>query len=300
MSDGVRTWEASVLAEGFSFLEGPRWRDGRLYVSDFFNNRVLSFGEDGSWKPVCEVTGMPSGLGWTTDGSMLISSMVDRRLLRLDGDVLSEVADLSGLAAWHCNDMVVDDDGRAYVGNFGWDDESDPAVHSTVLVRVDPDGSTHVAADDLVFPNGTVISDDGRTLLVAETFVARISAFDRATDGTLGNRRTWAAFSEPFTSTVDACASGVPLPDGMALDAEGALWIGDAAGSGALRVAPGGKILEKVPTGDHAVFAVALGGADRRTLFMCSARPYGKGDPRAEHVARLLSCRVDVPGVGLP
>lgn len=301
MTDVMRTHDATVLADGFSFLEGPRWRDGRLYTSDFFGHRVLSFDEDGSWTTVCKVAGSPSGLGWTPDGAMLISSMVDRRLLLLDGDVLVEVADLSGLAPWLCNDMVVDSEGRAYVGNFGWDDQSDPNVQPTVLIRVDPDGSTHVAAEDLVFPNGTVITDDGQTLLVAETFVARISAFDRAPDGSLSNRRTWAAFSdEPFTSTIEACASGVPLPDGMALDAEGAMWIGDAAGSGALRVAPGGEILDKVPSGDHAVFAVALGGADRRTLFMCSARPYGQGDPTSEHVARLLSCRVDVPGVGLP
>ncbi len=292
----------TVLAEGYSFLESPRWHDGRLYVSDFFTHRVLAFDGNGSGEDViCTVPGRPSGLGWRPDGSMLVSSMVDRRLLRFDGRSLDEVADLTSVAAWHCNDMVVDDHGGAYIGNFGWDEESDPRIRSTPLVYVAPGGRPQVVARDLVFPNGMVVGNDGRTLLVSETFAARVTAFDRAENGTLTNRRVWADFAErPFGTTHEACAAGVPLPDGIALDAEGALWMGDACGSGALRVAPGGEIVEKVATGDQAVFAVLLGGSDRRTLFMCAARPYGQGGPPAVAEARLLFCRVDVPGVGLP
>ena len=298
------TRELTVLGEGFSFLEGPRWHDGRLWASDFFTRRVLAFDADGGVETICTLPdSMPSGLGWDPQGRLLVSSMADRRLLRLQDGELVQVADLSGHAPWLCNDMVVDDAGRAYVGNFGWDDEADPTVHPTRLLRVDPDGAVHVAAEDVVFPNGMAISPDGGTLLLSETFAGRISAFDRAPDGTLSNRRTWADFAPPggFATTTEACLSGLPLPDGMALDAEGALWIGHAFGDGALRVAEGGEILEVVRVGEgQSVFAVALGGPDRRTLHMCAAKPYGAGDPANVHVARLLSCRVEVPGAGRP
>jgi sugar lactone lactonase YvrE len=293
-----------VVGEGFSFLESPRWHDGRLWASDFLTRRVLAFDEDGGVEEICTLPdSMPSGLGWDPAGRLLVSSMLDRRLLRLEGDTLVEVADLSALAGWHTNDVVVDEAGRAYVGNFGWDDASDPAVHPTRLLQIEPDGEVRVAAEQVVFPNGMAIAPDGATLYLSETFAGRISAFDRAPDGSLSNRRTWADFAPPggFATTTEGCASGVPLPDGMALDAEGALWIGHAAGAGAVRVAEGGEILEVVPVGEgQAVFAVALGGADRRTLYMCAAMPYGVGNPAEEHVARLLSCRVDVPGVGRP
>lgn len=304
MNAGSRTGrEVTILREGFSFLEGPRWHEGRLWASDFFTGRVLAFDEDGAAETICTLPdGMPSGLGWDPEGRLLVASMLDRRVLRLEGDELHEVADLSGHAAWHANDMLVDEAGRAYVGNFGFDDAADPTLRPTDLLRVDPDGSVHVAARDVTFPNGMAIAPDGGTLLLAETFAGRISAFDRAPDGTLANQRTWAQFApRELATTVEACASGVPLPDGIALDADGALWIGHAAGAGALRVAEGGEVLETVPAPHgQAVFAVALGGADRRTLFMCAAVPYGQGDPAERHVARLLACRVDVPGAGRP
>ncbi|SNR57159.1 SMP-30/gluconolactonase/LRE family protein [Actinomadura mexicana] len=301
--DPRREREIQVHAEHLSFLEGPRWHDGRLWASDFFTRRVLAFGADGTVETICTLAdGMPSGLGWDPRGRLLVSSMVDRRLLRLDSGGLVMVADLSHHAAWHCNDMVVDGQGRAYVGNFGWNDAANPEIQPTNLLRVDPDGRVAVAAEDVVFPNGVVITPDGATLLLAETFAGRITAFERAPDGSLSNRRTWAEFApRAFATTHEATGSGVPLPDGMALDAEGALWIGDAAGNGALRVGEGGEILEAVPVGQgQTVFAVALGGPDRRTLFMCAAAPYGQGDPEHEHEARLLSCRIEVPGAGTP
>jgi len=293
--------KATVLAEGFSFLESPRWHDGRLHVSDFFNRRLLAFDEQFNSTTICNVPGQPSGTGWLPDGSLLISSMLDRRVLRFaDGD-FTEYADLSDLAEWHCNDMTVDEAGRAYIGNFGWDDTTSDRIESTEIHCIEPDGRVSVAATDLVFPNGMAISADGATFLVAETFAARISAFDRADDGTLSNRRTWASFtSEQPASLAAVCASGVPLPDGIAFDAEGALWIGDAGGRGALRVAEGGEILDVVSSGEQASYAVALGGADRQTLFICAAVPYGVGDPSERFESRLLSAPVDVPGVGLP
>jgi sugar lactone lactonase YvrE len=299
MSDSANT--PVVMSSGHAFLEGPRWHNGQLYASDFFNHRVLRWDGDGAPETVCEVPAQSSGLGWTPDGDLLVVSMTDRRLLRFDGVELVEVADLSRYATWHCNDMVVDEEGRAYVGNFGWDEATDPVIKSAVLQRVDPDGSVHVVAEDLVCPNGMAISPDGRTLYVNETFAARVTAFDRAQDGSLTNRRTWASFTdERFTTVPEALAAGVILPDGMALDAEGAIWLADCHGSGATRVAEGGKVLDHISTQDHATFAVALGGPDRRTLFLCTTFPYGAGDPSTQHESTMRRCQVDVPGDGRP
>src|SRR5258706_4577520 len=179
-----KSHEVVCLANGYSFLEGPRWKRNRLYVSDFYTRQVISVDDSGACERVCTVPGQPSGLGFAPDGALLIVSMQDRRLLRLESGSLSEVADLRAVAPFMCNDMLVDAKGRAYVGNFGWDSERDPTLHSTCLALVHPDGTVAVAAQDLIFPNGIVQSPDGRTLLVAETFAARVSAFDVALDGT--------------------------------------------------------------------------------------------------------------------
>lgn len=292
----------SVIADGLSFLEGPRWRDGRLFASDFFTNQVLSFADDGSRERIAIVAGQPSGLGFSPDGALHVVSMLDRRLLRIVDGELVEVADLSDHVTAPCNDMTIDRHGRAYIGNYGWDLDSDGRVRPTRLLRVDPDGSVRVAAGDMIFPNGMVITPDGGTMLVAETFAARISAFDIAADGALSGRRTWAAFADaPFETVAEAVASGVPLPDGMALDADGAVWVAHAAGRGALRVAEGGEILDEVRLDDGlTAFAVALGGADRSTLYLCASPPLLASDPPTDHRARLVSCGVDVPGAGLP
>jgi sugar lactone lactonase YvrE len=287
------------MSEGHAFLEAPRWHDGSLYASDFFAKRVLRWDGDAPPKTVCEVSAMPSGLAWTAQDHLLVVSMLDRRLLRLEGDDLVEVADLSTHAPWYCNDMVVDGAGRAYVGNFGWDEGSDPEIKSTVLLRVDPNGDVTVAAEDLVCPNGMAISPDGHVLFVNETFAARVTAFDHAEDGTLSNRRVWASFvDEPPATLPEVLALGVILPDGMALDAEGAIWLGDCRGSGTARVAEGGEVLDFISTGDHATFAVALSDGDRPSLFLCTNVPYGKGDWTKEHKGAMRRCEVEVPGAG--
>lgn len=297
-----RRRQGTPVAEGFFFLEGPRWREGRLYVSDFYDRRVLAFTPDGRSETVCEVPNQPSGLGFDPDGRLLVVSMLDRRLLRLEGTALVEVAQLEGLTHGPANDMVVDAEGGAYIGNFGLPGfPGDSRFVPTNLVRVDPDGTVSIAAKDVVFPNGTVVTPDGKGLFLAETFAGRISAFDRAGDGSLSNRRTWAAFGEPVYEDIGEATAGLPvLPDGMALDAEECLWIGDAKGDGALRVAEGGEIVDRVDTGELSVFAVALGGADRKTLFMCAGPPLGTADPAEARRGALLSCPVDVAGVGLP
>ena len=279
-----------VVADGYSFLEGPRWHAGRLFLSDFYTHRVLALGPDGKVTTICTVAHQPSGLGFAPDGALLIVSMLDRRLLRLDDDRLVTVADLGEHAAGPANDMVVDHRGRAYVGNFG-EPLPDGTHAPTTLVRVDPDGDIAVAATDLVFPNGIVITPDGGRLLVSETFAGRISAFDVDTAGELSGRQVWMQF--------DHESGRLPLPDGLALDAVGALWVADATGSGPLRV-DDGVVVDRVDTGDLSVYAVALGGEDRRTLFMCAAPPLGSVDPRTSRLSVLLACQVDVPGAGLP
>ena len=178
-----------VLVDGLTFPEGPRWHGGRLWFSDFYSHRVLAADRTGRLETIVEVPQRPSGLGWTRDGKLLVVSMLDRRLLRLDGGRLAVVADLSALATGPCNDMVVDGHGRAWVGNFGFDRHRGEAQRTTCIVRVDPDGKATKAADDLLFPNGTVITPDGKTLIVGETFAHRLTAFDVAADGTLSKRR---------------------------------------------------------------------------------------------------------------
>jgi sugar lactone lactonase YvrE len=277
---------ATVLVEGLRFPEGPRWHDGRLWCSDQHDRRVLAIGTDGSVETVVEVPGCPSGLGWLPDGRLLVVSMHDRRLLRLDPDGLTVVADLSAFATWHCNDMVVDSAGRAYVGNFGFDLDGDADPVTAVMVRVDPDGTSRVAAGDLRFPNGTVITPDGMTLIVGESYGGCLTAFDVDTDGGLSGRRLWAQL-------VGA------VPDGICLDADGAIWSACPLTGRVLRVREGGEVTDEVRVTRKGAYACMLGGADRRTLFVCAADandPAATGDRRGA----IETVTVEVPGAGLP
>jgi sugar lactone lactonase YvrE len=243
----------------------------------------------GREEEVMTVDGQPSGLGWMPDGSLLVVSMTDHRILRrtLDGSVTVH-ADIARFCAGWANDMVVDRAGRAYVGNFGFDLAAGADPKPTTLVRVDPDGSAVIAADALHFPNGTVLAPDGRTLIVGETFAKRFSAFDIGSDGSLSGRRAWAE-QLPFR------------PDGCCLDAEGCIWVATTQ-SRCCRIAPGGKILDEVPLPDELrAYACMLGGDAERTLLICAVpnamRP--RDDPSLRE-AVLLTTTVDVPHAGLP
>lgn len=280
------TSATAVLAGGFTFPEGPRWRDGKLWFSDFYSHRVMTVDLAGRVETVVRVPQQPSGLGWTPEGNLLIVSMLDRKLVRLDGDRLVEVADLSGLATGPCNDMVVDGTGRAYVGNFGFDRHRGEPERTTSLARVDPDGTVVRAADDLLFPNGTVITPDGKTLIVGETRANRLTAFDIAADGSLGNRRVFASVDGLF-------------PDGICLDAEGAVWVADPRGLRVVRVFEGGRIARTIPTAPRGSYACMLGGPDRRTLFILTNT--GSGPAMGSKTdGRIETIRVDVPGAGWP
>jgi sugar lactone lactonase YvrE len=292
----------SVVLDGYSYFECPRWHDGRLWVSDFYTHVVVATDLKGTTEVVATVPNQPSGLGWLPDGRLLIVSMRDRALLRLEpSGELVEHADLSGLAPEMLNDMVVDGHGRAYVGNFGFDLMAGAAIRPTVIIRVDPDGTASVAADELFFPNGSVVIDDS-TLVVAESFGQRLTAFDIGADGSLSGRRVWASFGDALTSddVAEALVPGTVAPDGMGLDAEGAIWVADALGNRVLRVREGGEIIEEISTGDVGVFACMLGGEDGRTLFLCTAPSFAEHERRDTREAKLLACRVDVPHAGLP
>jgi sugar lactone lactonase YvrE len=296
--------ELSTLLEGGSFFEGPRWRDGVWWVSDFYRGTVSTVTPDGAEDVVLEVPEQPSGLGWMPDGSLLVVSRKDFRVLRRtpDGE-LAEHADLSSMAKGHLNDMVVDAAGRAYVGNFGFDLMSGADPSATDLIRIDPDGTASVAASDLWFPNGTVLSPDGGTLIVGETVAARYTQFSVAGDGTLGDRTVWGQMEpEPsFASFEQTLAELKFAPDGCALDAEGCIWSADAVGGRVARLAPGGEVLEEIhgPPG-LGVFACMLGGEDGRTLLICAAPDFLEHLRMDKREAVLLTTTVDVPHAGLP
>lgn len=291
--------DVHTVVDGMSFTECPRWHEGRLWFVDFYTHRVHSAAEDGSdLRTEAEVPEQPSGLGWLPDGRLLVVSQLDRRILRREPDgTLVTHADLSDVAAAQLNDMVVDTHGRGWVGNFGFDLMGGAPVAPTSVHRVDPDGSVHLAASDLWFPNGSVVTPDGVTLLVDETLGNRISAFDIADDGGLGRRRTWASFGALPTESEQekALAELSVAPDGNALDAEGALWIADALGGRALRIREGGEILDEVSPGTG-VFACGLGGADGRTLYLCAAPDFLAHNRKAAREAAILATTVDVPG----
>jgi len=287
---------ATTVIEGFSFLEGPRWHDGRIWFSDFYTHLVSSAREDGSdLRTEATVPQQPSGLGWLPDGRLLIVSMRDRRLLRREADgTLVTHADLSGHATGYLNDMAVDAHGRAYVGNFGFDLMGGAPLEPAALHRVDPDGTVTEAATDLWFANGTVITDDG-TMIVNETFGNRVSAFDLTEDGRLVNRRTWAEFGPlPTERSIDKVIAQISAaPDGSCLDAEGGVWMADAAGARLLRVRDG-EITDEIQPGTP-VFACALGGSDGTTLFACAAPDFDESARSAAREARLIAIPVSVP-----
>lgn len=291
--------ELRLFVEGGGFFEAPRWRHGRWWVSDFYRHVVLTIDESGRQSTVVEVPGQPSGLGWLPDGSMVIASMTDNRLLRLADGSLTELADLTPHCGGHLNDLVVDRHGHTFVGNFGFDLVNGADPHPAQLIRVDPDGTVSTAAHDLHFPNGSVITSDGRTLIVGETMANRFTAFDLADDGTLANRRQWATFGpEPTGSTLtDVVPQLLVGVDGCSLDAEGRIWAADVFGARAIRVAAGGEILAEIPAPPGLNFvACQLGGADGRTLLLCAV-PDDFDHRRVEaYEASLFTVTVDVPG----
>ena len=302
-----------VLCEGIYFGDDPRWHQGRLWFSDFFAHAVKSVSLAGDLRTEVAIDDQPSGLGWMPDGSLLIVSMFKRQLLRRSVDGKIKVhADLTHVAEFASNDMVVDSMGRAYVGDFGYDlpkamatqgVENVLAHHPTAKVAcVSPDGEVRVVATDMHFPNGSVILPDGKTLVVAETIAERLTAFDIGADGDLTNRRVWAwvapqvphgsaqLFAKPIGTAFHR------LPDGIALNAAGQIWIANAVAPECVLFAEGGKVLDVIDTGVPC-FACMLGGDDGKTLFMHVSPPTaGLDSPKS----KVIVTTVDVPHAGLP
>ena len=275
-----------VLIDGLAFPEGPRWHDGKFYFSDMHAHEVIAVDMAGQREVICEVPNRPSGLGWLPDGRMLVVSMTDRKLMRLDRDGLKMAGDMSKLASFDCNDMVADARGNAYVGNFGFDLHKNETPRGTTLVMVTPEGGTRVVAEDMMFPNGIVITPDAKTLIVGETFGRRLTAFDIGADGSLTNRRVWADL-------------GNSLPDGICLDAENAIWVACPTASEVIRVKQGGEVVERIKVETDA-FACMLGGPDGRTLFVATAPNSDPEKCRATRGGRIETTHVEVPRAGLP
>jgi sugar lactone lactonase YvrE len=271
---------------GLAFAEGPRWHDGSLYLSDIFGCAVWRVPAAGEPEVVLEVKGRPSGLGWLPDGRMLVVSMRDRVLLAFDGTTVTEHADLNALTGGDCNDMVVDAKGRAYVGNFGYDFIAGEPVRPTRVVLVEPSGAARIVGDEVTSPNGMVVTSDGRTLIVAETRAGRMSAFTIDDDGTLHDHRVHVTFDGAE-------------PDGICLDAEGAVWVASPPTAELLRVLSDGSVAERMEAPHGRVQACALGGADGRTLYVCSTSIYDESQALAQRVGRVDSIEVAVPAVGL-
>ena len=290
--------QTRVLTGGIYFGEGPRWHDGRLWFSDFYAHAVKSVSMASDLRTEFEIDDQPSGLGWQPDGTLLIVSMTKRQVLRRapDGQI-SLHADLSHIATYHCNDMVVDASGGAYVGNFGFD--LDAAIvargvpdvlanHPTAkLTYVAPDGQARVVAEDMHFPNGPVITPDGKTLIVGETLAGVLTAFDIGANGDLSNRRVWA----PTSPTV---------PDGICLDADGAIWIANPIAPQCVRIAAGGEVKEIIETGGQLCFACMLGGGDGKTLFMVVADSADHHAAAKDPTGKILVAGVDSPRAGRP
>ncbi len=286
-------YKSEVLLDGVGFPKCPRWRDGKLWFSDQHYNHVITVDMDGNPEGVVEVPGTPAGLGWTPDGRLLIVSMKDQRLLRLDAEGLVTIADLSGLAAHVLNDMVVDREGNAYIGNYGYD-LSNPIAEPrfTEIIMVRANGEAGVVGHGMAFPNGCVITADDSTLVVAESSAARLTAFTITLEGYLVERRIWAQFDNMGLVN----DQNRVIPDGICLDAEEAIWMASpGVPGGVMRVRQGGEITDRVEV-EHQAFAVMLGGPERKTLFICTAA-FAEGEGVK---GRIETVQVNVPGAGLP
>jgi sugar lactone lactonase YvrE len=287
--------DTKTLVTGLYFGEGPRWHNGRLWFSDFYAHAVKSIDETGDLRTELELDDQPSGLGWLPDGRLLVVAMKERAVKRLDPAGLVLHADISHLTAHLCNDMVVDAQGNAWVGNFGFDLDADLKARGaqvlvdhpvTNLVRIDADGSVHLAAQNLHFPNGSVITADGTTLIVAETLAGRLTAFTIQPDKSLTDRRVWASLP------------GV-APDGICLNEKNQVWVANAIGPEVVLVAEGGDIVQRIGT-SQPCYACMLGGRAGNTLFALTAAGSDGKHASAETTGKIETVRVQAARAGWP
>lgn len=257
----MKTITADIVAEDLVFPEGPRWREGKLYFSDFLDQRVAALDPaTGKVETIVKLDDdAPSGLGWRADGTVLIVSMEKQQLVAFDGTLVSVVAELGHLAGGRTNDMVVDAKGGAYIGNFGFDMMRGAEPQKTVLIYVSPAGEARAVADDLFFPNGMVLLEGGRVLVVAETYANQLTAFDVAEDGSLSGKRVFAKFGEDV------------FPDGISADDKGKIWVSTARDGRCVYVSEGGQISAEVHIAEGNTYACMLGGEHGDELFICAS-----------------------------
>ena len=267
------TFHSSTLADGLAFPEAPRWHAGELWFTDQHARQVMRMQSDGALTKVIDTPDLPGGLGWLPDGSTLVVMMTGRRVCRIKAGKLEDYADLFGLAGFHCNDMLVDRQGRAWVGNFGYDLHGGEAIKPAAIILVPPGGSPRVVAQDLVFPNGMAITPDGNTLIVAETFAARITAFDISTNGQLLHRRVWADLKGAY-------------PDGLSLAADGTLWVATPNINQVLHVREGGELLGRVFT-RGTPYACTSDSHNESQLYITSSETDDPADARNRRSGRI-------------
>ena len=290
------------LVDDGHFFEGARWHDGHWWVSDLYARHVRRIAPDGTSHVVAKLDTQPSGLGWLPDGRLLIVSMQNMCIMRQEPDgTLNVHADLSDHVGFWTNDMAVDANGYAYVSNLGFNMWEGAQPTPADLVCAAPDGTVSTVATDMLFPNGLVVLPDGKTLVVAETFGNRMSAFTIGENGALSDRRIFAEFGPPpsWASTQDY-VKGDFGPDGCAADAEGCVWVADALFNRVCRVADGGEILEELRTPEnYGIYSCALGGPDGHSLLLCTAPDYDQEARTRNAEAMLYIARVSVPAANV-
>ncbi len=278
--------QTELLLDGLMFPEGPRWHQGKLWFTDQHAKNIKTVDCNGNSQLIAELSDLPGGLGWLPDGRLLVVSMCQRQLLVLEQEELKLFSDLSKYASFHCNDLLVDQQGRSYVGNFGYDLHAGATLSTAEIIMVSAEGHPQTVSSEVVFPNGMVVTADGNTLIVAETFASRLSSFSIQADGTLGKRELWADLGEA-------------LPDGICLDQENCIWVACPNTGDVIRVDKGGRVTDTIKAIGNA-YACMLGGDERNKLFVLSSET---DDP--EEAVRMRSGRIEwvevkTPGAGLP
>jgi len=285
--------QVTILADattGLKFTESPRWYDEKLWFIDIHDQRIKTVDLAGTVTTVLELPFIPNGFGISPEGNIVVGDAFARKIYRLQGSTLQLSADISGITTFCLSDGIVDARGRLYVGDIGYNfvDPAAKPVETCVIVLVGPDGRASVVADKLFFPNGMVITPDGKTLIVGETLGHRLTAFDIQEDGSFGNRRVWAQ----LPSSVG--------PDGICLDAEGGVWCANPeGGDSVVRVCEGGEITDRIKVVNHA-YAVMLGGQERKHLFICTSASHDPAEIQRKSSASFQVVEVDVPGAGTP
>jgi len=281
--------EPRVLMKGIAFGEQPRWHENRLWFSDWGPPEIIAVDVEGNHEVVLQARTFPCCVDWLPDGTLIVVSGREGLLLRRepDGSLVTH-ANLGAASRPPAgNELVVDGRGNAYVNGGGFDLTAGEAFAQGVIVLVTRDGSVRQVADGFAFPNGMLVTPDNSTLIVAESYAKKLTAFDIAKDGSLSNRRLWADLGEG-------------VPDGICLDSENAVWYGDVPNQRCVRVREGGEVLETIEL-DRGCFACALGGADRRTLFMMATEWNGPAAMFAEpRTGQVLTAEAPAPGVGWP